>query len=128
MGDYNQLDLKESTVGLRAFCVFLLASPSILPSFSSPSPGSFFCFLKSQADPFLLSVWGGGWKKNVDWLKHDDWVIQQRDVIKKIWSDAGRPYAVGHGVEWEVSAQDGKEMPEAARRERESQVAKGWDV
>lgn len=106
MGDYNQLDFKESTVALRQSPMPLeLGLGSLLTKTHAPSP------------PRLA-----------DWLKWDDWVVEQRQKIKDLWAEAGRPYAVGHGVHWQTSVADGKIEPEARRKEHERQKAEGWNV
>jgi hypothetical protein len=65
---------------------------------------------------------------STDWLKWDEWVIEQHERMLKVWREAGRPYEPGHGVPIETSVQKGKQLPEEARKEHERQKEMGWDV
>jgi hypothetical protein len=66
--------------------------------------------------------------KPSDWLKSDEWLVEQQARVKKIWADAGRKYEAGQGVDPKVSVEKGKHQPEAAAKEKERQKAAGWDV
>lgn len=68
------------------------------------------------------------WLSIADWLKWDDWVIEQHARILKVWREAGRPYEAGHGVDLDISVQKGRQLPEEARKEHERQKEMGWDV
>lgn len=63
-----------------------------------------------------------------DWLKHDDWYLNERKKILKVWADAGRPYEVGQGVDPAISRKKGENQPDAAAAERQRQKDLGWDV
>lgn len=63
-----------------------------------------------------------------DWLKHDEWVLQQHQRILDAWAKEARPYDEHNGVSPAKSAMLGKIFPDQAKQEHERQKELGWDV
>lgn len=84
--------------------------------------------LACVSEPFRPSGIGTDRVASEDWLKWDDWVVEQHARILDVWRTADRPFEPGHGVDLEVSVQKGRQLPEEARKEHERQKEMGWDV
>jgi hypothetical protein len=131
----SALDISSQTETIPPPRLLLHLAPRLSPfatdtSVFRPSPSTHLSIshahplapsLARSLSPLLLFL-------HPDWLKWDEWLIEQATRIKKIWADAGRPYKAGQGVDPAISIEKGKHQPEAAAKEKERQKAAGWDV